>query len=177
MAFFGKSNVDSPPHSPTSLSSESGYHYWRKTSASTSNSSSSSSSASASQATSPTTPPGALPKVQLVPYARTASFERSFSDAERELLDKAQASLDALDLSSQDFDFEDIFTYDKPQKELNRVVEVSRPTRVHRDWSNFSFSHYPAAMSARNKVNTHRAKNNGTIGGLYVKNSEVARKH
>lgn len=172
MASLGKSNVDSPLHSPKSLSSDTGYPFWRKTStSSTSTTTSSSSSASSSQATSPITP-GASPKVQLVPYARTASFEHSFSDAERELLDKA--SFDARDLSSQDFDFEDIFTYDKPQKPLSRVVEVSRPTRSHRDWSNFSFSHYPAAMSARNKFNNHRAKSG--IGGLYVKNSSDARK-
>jgi hypothetical protein len=163
MAFFDKSNIDSPPHSPKSLSSDTGYPFWRKPSTS--------SSPSSSQVTSPITP-GAAPKVQLVPYARTASFERSFSDAERELLDKA--SFDALDLSSQDFDFADIFTYDKPQKPLNRVVEVSRPTRSHRDWSNFSFSHYPAAMNARNKVN-NRTKNG--IGEMYVKNHSDARKH
>jgi hypothetical protein len=105
-----------------------------------------------------------------VPYARTASFDISFSDAERELMNKA--NFDALDLSSQDFDFEDIFTYDKPQKKLTKVVEVSSPTRDHRDWSNFSFSHYSAAVNARNKVN----KRTG-IGELYVKNRADARKY
>jgi len=117
--------------------------------------------------------------VQLVPYARTASFESSFSSAERELLDRA--SFDALDLSSQDFDFADIFTYDKPQKPLNKVVEVSRPTRSHRDWSNFSFSHYSTAVSTRQKVNSHhhnhKTKSGTGIGGLYVRNHEDARKH
>jgi hypothetical protein len=114
--------------------------------------------------------PGLAPKVQLVPYARTGSFDASFSDAERELMDKA--NFDALDLSSQDFDFEDIFTYDKPQKKLTKVVEVSRPTRDHRDWSNFSFSHYTAALSARTKVNKAKAG----IGELYVRNRTEARK-
>lgn len=115
--------------------------------------------------------PGVAPRVQLVPYARTASFDVSFSDAERELLSKA--NFDALDLSSQDFDFEDVFTYDKPQKKLTKVVEVSRPTRDHRDWSNFSFSHYTAAMSARNRV----IKPKTGIGELYMKNKADARKY
>lgn len=163
MAYYNKSAIDSPLSSPHSLSSDTGFPFWRKHSSSTSSSSSQITTAISS---------GPAPKVQLVPYARAASFEASFSDAERELLDKA--SFDALDLSSQDFDFEDIFTYDKPQKKLNKVVEVSRPTRNHRDWSNFSFSHYPAAMLARNKAN-NKAK--AGIGELYVKNHSDARKH
>ncbi|OAL35704.1 hypothetical protein AYO20_05085 [Fonsecaea nubica] len=114
--------------------------------------------------------PHVSPKVQLVPYARTASFDISLSDAERELLDKASTNFDALDLSSKDFDFEDIFTYDKPQKKLNRVVEVSRPTRDYRDWSSFSFSHYSAAVNTRQKVN--KAKSG--IGELYLKNKSDA---
>ncbi|EXJ95908.1 hypothetical protein A1O1_01033 [Capronia coronata CBS 617.96] len=114
--------------------------------------------------------PGLAPKVQLVPYARSASFDVSFSDAERELLDKA--NFDALDMSSQDFDFEDIFTFDRPQKKLTKVVEVSRPTKDHRDWSNFSFSHYSAAINARNKVNKTRPG----IGELYMRNQSAARK-
>jgi len=114
--------------------------------------------------------PGHAPKVQLVPYARTVSFDVAFSDAERQLLN--DANFDALDLSSQDFDFEDVFTYDRPQKKLSKVVEVSRPTRDHRDWSNFSYSHYTAAMTARNRVNKPKIG----IGELYMKNKADARK-
>jgi len=78
-----------------------------------------------------------------------------------------------LDLSSKDFDFEDIFTYDKPQKKLRRgVVEVSSPNRTERDWSSFSFSHYSAAVGVRNKVN--KAKFGGGEG--YGKNDLGVRK-
>ncbi|RMD42059.1 hypothetical protein DV735_g3067, partial [Chaetothyriales sp. CBS 134920] len=86
------------------------------------------------------------------------------SDADREVL--RQAQFDRLDMSSQDFDFEDIFTYDKPQKKLTRVVEVSTPTR-ERDWSSFSFSHYKPALSSRHKVN-NRSKT--TVSELYLRN-------
>jgi hypothetical protein len=104
----------------------------------------------------------------LVPYARTASFDISLSEADRVLVDEAATKFDALDLSSKDFDFDEIFTYDKPQRKLTKgVVEVSSPTRTQRDWSSFSFSHYSAAMNARNKVN-HKVK--PSIGELYVKN-------
>ena len=90
------------------------------------------------------------------------------SEAERQLVDQAATRYDALDLSSKDFDFDEIFTYDKPQKKLRQgVVEVSSPTRTQRDWSSFSFSHYSAALGARNKVNN---KGKPTIGELYVKN-------
>ncbi|EXJ81231.1 hypothetical protein A1O3_07521 [Capronia epimyces CBS 606.96] len=164
MAWFDKNHhpLTAIPHSPGSMDSRRSSE--RRTS------STSTSSAHSHSSISPISP-GLAPKVQLVPYARSASFEVSFSDAERELLDKA--NFDALDMSSQDFDFEDIFTFDKPQKKLTKVVEVSRPTRDHRDWSNFSFSHYSAAMSARNKVN----KPKPGIGELYVKNQFDARKH
>ncbi|KIX02011.1 uncharacterized protein Z518_07950 [Rhinocladiella mackenziei CBS 650.93] len=159
MASFNKQSSDSPPHSPRSMDSNSSRSIERK-----------SSSTSSAHSISPISP-GLAPKVQLVPYARTASFDVSFSDAERELLNKA--NFDALDLSSKDFDFEDIFTYDKPQKKLTKVVEVSRPTRDYRDWSNFSFSHYSAAISARTKVNKAKAG----IGELYVKNKSDAQKY
>ncbi|KIW96427.1 uncharacterized protein Z519_03496 [Cladophialophora bantiana CBS 173.52] len=165
MAAFAKHTSRSPPlHSPGSMDSGSGRSSMeRKT------------STSSSRSTQPTIPisPRLSPKVQLVPYARTASFDISLSETERELLDKASTNFDALDLSSKDFDFEDIFTYDKPQKKLTKgVVEVSRPTRDYRDWSSFSFSHYSAAMSARQKVN--KAKSG--IGELYLKNKSDAQK-
>ena len=106
----------------------------------------------------------------MVPYARTASFDISLSEAERQLVDDAATKFDALDLSSKDFDFDEIFTYDKPQRKLAKgVVEVSSPTRSHRDWSSFSYSHYSAALSARHKVN---AKAKPSIGEMYVKNKQ-----
>jgi hypothetical protein len=157
MAYFDKPGVDTTPHSPQSVDSTSSQPFGRKTS-------------NSSTYSIPPISPGLIPRVQLVPYARSASFDISFSDAERELVDKA--NFDSLDLSSQDFDFEDIFTYDKPQKKLTKVVEVSTPTRNHRDWSNFSFSHYSAAMNARSKVNKPRTG----IGELYVKNKLDAQK-
>ncbi len=159
MPSYEKHNLESPPHSPRSVDSDSGR--------STGERKSSCVSSKSIQAVSP----GHTPKVQLVPYARTASFDVAFSDVERELL--RNTNFDALDLSSQDFEFEDIFTYDKPQKKLTKVVEVSRPTRDYRDWSNFSFSHYSAAISARNKVNRQKTG----IGELYMKNRVEAKKY
>ena len=127
-----------------------------------------SSSSSTKSDSAPPVSPGSSPKVQLVPYARSASFDISLSEAERRLVDKAATKFDAQDLSSKDFDFDEIFTYDKPQRKLAKgVVEVSSPTRTHRDWSSFSFSHYSAAVSARNKVGT---KAKPSIGEMYVKN-------
>jgi hypothetical protein len=116
----------------------------------------------------PSIPSGHSPKVQLVPYARTASFGVSF-DAEPDLL--KESHFDAFDLSSEDFDFEDIFTYNNPQKKLSKVVEVSTPAREP-DWSNFSFSHYTAAMGARSKMD----RPNTGIRKQYLKNQSETRK-
>jgi hypothetical protein len=80
------------------------------------------------------TSPRPSPKVQLIPHARTASFDIALTEAQRELLDGT--SFDQLDLSSKDFDFEDIFTYDKPQRKLPKVVEVSI---VVRETDGFNF--------------------------------------
>lgn len=63
------------------------------------------------------------PKIQLVPHAPCASFSIPLSTLEQDLLNNTH--FDKLDMSSQDFDFEDIFTYSKPQRKLSRVVEVS----------------------------------------------------
>jgi hypothetical protein len=98
-----------------------------------------------------------------VPHARQLSFDIALSDAERLLVDKTNFKED--DLSSKDFDFEEIFTFDKPQRKLPRVVEVTTLPR-ERDWSNFSFSHYPAASNVRTKVN--RQKSN--VAEMYLKN-------
>jgi hypothetical protein len=122
------------------------------------------SSTSSSSSPSSTKSPRLSPKVQVVPHARTISYDMPLSPTDRKLLDKA--TFDDLDLSSQDFDFEDIFTYDKPQKRLSRVVEVSSFGR-ERDWSSFSFSHYSPALSARQKVN-NRSK--ASVQEMYVKN-------
>jgi hypothetical protein len=101
--------------------------------------------------------------VQLIPHAGTATFDGALTESQRAHLDNF--NFDQLDLSSKDFDFEDIFTYDKPQRKLPRVVEVT-PAPRQRDWSNFSFSHYTASMAARAKVN--RSKSD--ISEMYLKN-------
>ncbi|KAL6241470.1 hypothetical protein RBB50_011734 [Rhinocladiella similis] len=155
---YNSHHLESPPHSPGSVDSDSGRSTGERKSSCTSIQSTSSVS------------PGLVPRVQLVPYTRTASFDVALSDAEREVL--KNTNFDSMDLSSQDFEFEDIFTYDKPQKKLTKVVEVSRPNREHRDWSNFSFSHYSAAISARQKVNRQKSG----IGELYMKNRRDAQK-
>jgi hypothetical protein len=108
-------------------------------------------------------PSRSSPKVQLIPHARTASFETTLTDAERDRLD--QTNFDDEDLSSQDFDFEDIFTYDKPQRRLPKVIEVTTRTS-QRDWSNFSFSHYSARTGTRPKPN--RSKSG--VSEMYLKN-------
>ncbi|KIW20018.1 hypothetical protein PV08_00593 [Exophiala spinifera] len=68
------------------------------------------------------------PKVQLVRHAPNASFNIRLSALEQTLLDNTR--FDDLDVSSQDFDFEDIFTYNKPKQKLCKVVEVSLPART-----------------------------------------------
>ena len=73
-----------------------------------------------------------------------------------------------VDVGTRDFDFEDIFTYDKPQKKLSRCVEVSSPSK-ERDWSSFSFSHYTPAMAARSKVN---GKVRASVGETYLRNQQ-----
>lgn len=116
------------------------------------------------------------PRVQLVPHSRSLSYDASWllSASDLELL--AKTSYDSKDVSSKDFDFEDVFTYDKPQRKLKSVVEVSRSNdhgrdrEKEKDWSNFSFSHYQAASSARQKVNGR------TRGELMMKARADARK-
>ena len=106
-------------------------------------------------------------RVQLLPHSRTPSYDASFSPSDIELL--ANTSFDAKDISSKDFDFEDVFTYDKPQRKLKSVVEVSSPSR---EWSNFTFSHYPSAVAMRQKYSRTRS----TAGEMYMKNQGDARK-
>jgi hypothetical protein len=99
----------------------------------------------------------------VVPHARHLTFDVALSEAERLQVDKTNFKDD--DLSSKDFDFEEVFTFDKPQRRLTRVVEVTTLPR-ERDWSNFSFSHYAAASNARMKVN--RQQRNGAA--TYLRN-------
>ena len=94
------------------------------------------------------------PKLQLVPHARTGSHDAAFSTIELELL--KHMSFSDQDVSSMDFSFDEIFTFDKPQQRLPRVVEVSTPSR-ERDWSNFSFSHYHPAVRTRHKSNKSKS--------------------
>lgn len=106
------------------------------------------------------------PRVQLVPHARTVSYDGSLSPSDIELL--ANTSFDAKDMSSRDFDFDDVFTYDKPQRKLKSVVEVSST----RDWSQFTFPNYSSAASTKQKHSRGRT----TAGEMYVKNQGDARK-
>lgn len=59
---------------------------------------------------------------------------------------------DAMDVSSQDFDFDDIFTYDNPQRKLPRVVEVSITARYPRDLLSLPARDSIAAGLWNNKV-------------------------
>ena len=101
---------------------------------------------------------------KVAPYARTISYKMPLSNIERESL--RGANVDNQDPSAQDFDFEDLFTYDLPQKRLTKGLQVSSPTR-ERDWSNFSFSHYTPALSARQRVND---KSKSSISEMYLRN-------
>lgn len=108
----------------------------------------------------------AAPRVQLVPHSRTSSYDGSLSPADIELL--ANTNFDSKDMSSRDFDFEDVFTYDKPQRKLKSVVEVSSPSR---DLSSSSFSHYSPIVS-KPKYNRKRS----TASEMYMKNNGDARR-
>lgn len=93
-------------------------------------------------------------RVQLIPHARHPSYDAALSPSDIDLLDNT--NFDSKDMSSKDFDFEDVFTYDKPQRKLKSVVEVSSPTR---DWSNYSFTHYQSAVNVRQKYHRSRSSN------------------
>jgi len=93
------------------------------------------------------------PRVQLLPHSRTPSYDASFSPEDIELL--ANTSFDARDISSKDFDFEDVFTYDKPQRKLKSVVEVSSPAR---DCTAFSSSNGQPEVVMRQKFSRTRSR-------------------
>jgi hypothetical protein len=97
----------------------------------------------------PVRPGSCLPRVQLVPYA-PASFSLSLTDLERELVNNTK--FDAVDLASSDLEFEDIFTYGKPQQKLARVVEVSLPTRHRRKSSKPSGGYYDTGTRTRDEI-------------------------
>lgn len=108
-----------------------------------------------------------IPKtVQLIPFTRSVSLDASFTSADLDLLKRL--SFNDQDLSSQDFAFDDVFTYDKPQRRLPQVTEVTVSTR-ERDWSSFTFPHYSAAVAQRAKVNRSKS----TTGGAYLKNKTL----
>lgn len=119
--------------------------------------------------TSTTSPSDSLtnPRVQLVPHARTFSYDGSLSPSDIELL--ANTSFDAKDMSSKDFDFDDVFTYDKPQKKLKSVVEVSST----RDWSQCNSSHH-SSLSAATRSKHSRGRT--TASEMYKKNRSDAKK-
>lgn len=76
-------------------------------------------------------------------------------------------------MSSKDFDFEDVFTYDKPQRKLKSVIEVQM-TSPSKEWANYGFSHYPSAVNMRQKVNSQRTRSNAAE--LLMKNQMSVRK-
>lgn len=86
--------------------------------------------------------------VQLIPHSHSRTyFDSPLTPSEHSLIAASESNFNDLDLSSQDFDFDDVFTFDRPHRKIPRVVEVSSPSRMsatqqQRDWSNFSFSHY-----------------------------------
>lgn len=110
-------------------------------------------------------PPTTSPKVQLIPHSRTLSYDNTLLQSEKELL--ANTNFDDKDLSSQDFEFEEVFTYDRPQKKLNPVVEVS--TRAA---SSFSDSYFKPPAGPRQQV----YKTKSTVGELYMRNHHASRK-
>jgi hypothetical protein len=93
-----------------------------------------------------------LTRVQLVPYGHNSGLHPSLSGIERDLIDNT--TFDALDLASQDLDFEEIFTYGKPQKKLARVVEVTLSKRDNRKSSSSSPAHYGAPSRTTDNVHT-----------------------
>lgn len=127
------------------------------------------------------------PQVQLIPHAPTPTYhDAPLTTTERALVRASESKIsefDDLDLSSADFDFDDVFTFDKPARKFRQgCVEVSirgagPPSSKHRshhhhrthqeppkqfdattaagrrDWSDFSFSHYGAAQG--NNVRHH----------------------
>lgn len=129
-----------------------------------------------SAATTITNPsPTSTQRVQLIPHGRASSHDSYLSDLDKETI--SATYFDSKDISSKDFDFDDIFTYDRPQQKLNRVVEVSSchrtPSNTQRDWSNIPPYCHGAAVPPRYKV-SHKSK--GSMGDVYVKNAVEARK-
>jgi len=101
------------------------------------------------------------PRVQLVPHSRKPSHDGSLSPEDNKLL--ANTYFDSKDVSSKDFDFEDVFTYDKPQRKLKSVIEVSPSSR---DWTSYPFPHRQTSFTAMHKPNRQKS----TSGELYLKN-------
>jgi hypothetical protein len=89
-------------------------------------------------------------------------------------------SFNPTDVSAQEFDFDDLFTYDKPQGKLRKCVEVSLPStsgsREKERKEAFSFSHYGNGMAAGGKLNGNGAKARLDIAELYVRNQIDARR-
>jgi len=84
-------------------------------------------------------------------------------------------------VSAQEFDFDDLFTYDKPQGKLRKCVEVSLPSasgsrEKERKKEAFSFSHYGNGMAAGGKLSGNGAKARLGIAELYVRNQKDARR-
>jgi len=138
----------------------------------------------------------ALPRressVQLVPHSHSPTyFDQPLTPSEQRLVAETESRFDDLDLSSKDFDFDDVFTFDRPQRKIPRVVEVSSSSREQRhpgqrDWSYFSFSHYGAAANPRARAaNPYKPKPGMAgmqrelglgIGAAYLRNQQLLHK-
>lgn len=69
------------------------------------------------------------PRVQLIPYSRNLSIDASISPADQHLIDRTH--FDSRDVSGKEFDFEDVFTYDRPQTKVHKVLEVVVSDNYH----------------------------------------------
>lgn len=109
------------------------------------------------------------PRVQLVPYVHKMSYDSSLTQSEKEILDNTD--FDASDLSSKDFDFDEIFTYDKPQKRLVSVIEAQSSSRDRGQAAQSLLQHIPTP-SVKQKSN----RRSSGVADVYVKKKSDARK-
>lgn len=109
------------------------------------------------------------PRVQLVPHVHKMSYDSSLTQSEKKILDGT--SFDAMDLSSKDFDFDDIFTYSNPQKRLGSVVEAQSSSR-ERERTILLLSQHIPTPAIKQKSN----RRSSGFADVYVKKKGDARK-
>jgi hypothetical protein len=157
-----------------------------------------------SRRSSTTTTPHYDHKITLIPHTSSPTyFDIPLTRTESDLISSTEARFDDRDLSSQDFDFDDVFTFDRPlgRKVRSGVVEVSTPSReirpsnpsrgvrhVERDWAAFSFSHYGGGAGQGGNVSRQARQRQrpgvagmqrelgwSGIGAAYVRNQQARR--